>query len=402
MTDSMQELQKAVIRFREARDWKQFHELKDLVLGLQIEAAELAEILLWKTHEEADQLAQDEKTRRRLAEEMADVLIFLLYLAEDTGISLADAVRDKLIENGRKYPVAKARGSRKKWTELESEQVVSGRGRKRRSHGGDGGIDRVIAIDWSGDKRAARRKIWTCEVVGGRVQSLANGRSREEVAAFLIEESRKDPCFAVGFDFAFSLPAWFLEQEGYTEVEALWSDSSRAGELWLRDCPAPFWGRNGRKKPDLGEALYRATDLASKVPSSSPKSVFQLIGAGQVGPGSLRGMPVLAQLRNAGFSVWPFHETSLPMVIEIWPRTFMGSVRKTDREERQQFLQEHCPDIPVHVRQAAEDSDDAFDALVAALAMDRYREELATLKRADDQATRLEGAIWRPGGTATH
>ena len=113
-------------------------------------------------------------------------------------------------------------------------------------------------------------------------------------------------------------------------------------------------------------------------------------------------MPVLAQLRKAGFSVWPFHETSLPLVVEIWPRSFMGSVRKTIRDERRRFLWERRLGLPDEVREAAEDSDDAFDALVAALAMDRYREELDTLKRADDQATRLEGAIWRPGGTAAY
>lgn len=396
MTDSIRELQNAVIRFRDDRDWKQFNQLKDLVQGLQIEAAELAELLLWKTPEEADSLAQDEETRARLAEEMADVLIFLLYLAEETGIPLADAVRDKLVENGRKYPVEKARGSRKKWTELESDQATTSLEKEPRSGVETGQFERVIAVDWSGAMQAARRKIWVCDVVGGRVQSLTNGRSRDEVADYLIEESKRDPRFVVGFDFAFSLPGWFLRKQGYAEVEALWDDSIERGERWLEDCPSPFWGRNGRKKPDLGEALYRATDLASKMPGSSPKSVFQLIGAGQVGPGSLRGMPVLSRLVRAGFSVWPFHETSLPLVIEIWPRTFMGNVRKTVREERRQFLREHCPGIPSRARASAEDSDDAFDALVAALAMDRYREELRALERTDDPATRLEGAIWRP------
>lgn len=121
MTDTIKALQRGVTAFRDARDWKQFHQPKDLVLGLQVEAAELAEVFLWKTREESRELIGDKKARERLAQEMADVLIFLLYLAEETGISLATAVREKLAENERRYPVEESRGSAKKWSELEGE-----------------------------------------------------------------------------------------------------------------------------------------------------------------------------------------------------------------------------------------------------------------------------------------
>ena len=119
MSDTLAELQRAVVGFRDERDWEQFHQLKDLTLGLQIEASELAELFLWKTREECLDLLGEEKARGRLADEMADVLIFLLYLAEESGISLDQAVRDKLVANARKYPVETAKGSAKKYSELE-------------------------------------------------------------------------------------------------------------------------------------------------------------------------------------------------------------------------------------------------------------------------------------------
>jgi len=118
VSDTFDELRRAAVRFRDERDWAQFHNPKDLALGLGIEAAELGELFLWKTVEEAQDALRDETFRARLAEEMADVQMFLLYLAEASGLSLADAVRAKLETNARKYPVEKARGSAAKYTDL--------------------------------------------------------------------------------------------------------------------------------------------------------------------------------------------------------------------------------------------------------------------------------------------
>jgi dCTP diphosphatase len=118
MRDSLQELCDLVLRFRDERDWAQFHQPKDLVAGLQIEAAELAELFLWKTPAAVEAEMLDEEFRERLADELADVQTFLLYLAHACQVDLAQAVRAKLAKNAQKYPVEKARGSAKKYDQL--------------------------------------------------------------------------------------------------------------------------------------------------------------------------------------------------------------------------------------------------------------------------------------------
>lgn len=117
--DTLAALQAEVVAFRDAREWEQFHTPKDLALGLTVEAAELAELFLWKTPPQAEAALQDDAAfRQRFAEELADVQIFLLYLAHAGGLDLAAAVRAKIAKNGANYPVAKARGSAAKYTEL--------------------------------------------------------------------------------------------------------------------------------------------------------------------------------------------------------------------------------------------------------------------------------------------
>jgi dCTP diphosphatase len=118
MSDSIQALQAAVIRFREQRDWAQFHTPKDLALGLGIEAGELAELFLWKKEEEIRAAFEQPEFRQRLGEELADVMVFLLYLAEASGIDLGAAVESKIALNAQKYPVEKARGSAVKYDQF--------------------------------------------------------------------------------------------------------------------------------------------------------------------------------------------------------------------------------------------------------------------------------------------
>ena len=117
MADTLSRLQAEAVAFRDARAWGPFHQPKDLVLGLVAEAGELAEVVLWRSPEELDGLRRDGPLRQRAADEMADVLVFLLYLAEHTGLDLAAAVRAKLVQNALKYPVEKARGSARKYDE---------------------------------------------------------------------------------------------------------------------------------------------------------------------------------------------------------------------------------------------------------------------------------------------
>jgi len=116
--DAFAELLRAAIRFRDDRDWAQYHNPKDLSLGLSIEAAELGELFLWKTPAEAEASLEDDAFRQRLSEELADIQIFLLYLAHAADLDLPASVRRKLALNAEKYPVAKSRGNATKYTDL--------------------------------------------------------------------------------------------------------------------------------------------------------------------------------------------------------------------------------------------------------------------------------------------
>lgn len=152
----------------------------------------------------------------------------------------------------------------------------------------------------------------------------------------------------------------------------LWDVVEREGERWLAECAPPFWGRPGKRRPTLPEHHRRTEREVATIGGHRAKSVFQVGGAGTVGTGSFRGMPMLRQLREAGFAVWPFDDARLPMVVEIYPRVLTGAVRKTDVRSRRAFLTAEFPDLEPDVRGRAADSDDAFDALVSALRMDAH------------------------------
>ena len=104
-----------MLAFRDARDWKQFHTLKNLAAGLAIEAGELQELLLWKTDEQANAFARGDG-KEPLAEELADCMIFILYLAKMLDLDLNEAVVSKLAKNDLKYPADRARGRADKYT----------------------------------------------------------------------------------------------------------------------------------------------------------------------------------------------------------------------------------------------------------------------------------------------
>lgn len=108
--DSSEEIIQVLIRFRNERDWEQFHNPKDLALAINVEAGELLEQFLWKKHEDAD--------REKVKEELADVFAFAFLLAEKYGFDVKEIVLDKIRKNGEKYPVDKAKGSAKKYDEL--------------------------------------------------------------------------------------------------------------------------------------------------------------------------------------------------------------------------------------------------------------------------------------------
>ncbi len=119
MPNSLAELTERLVAFREDRDWGRFHGLKNLLVSLNLEAAELLELAQWKDDREVEALAAgDSDFRRRLAEESADVLLYLLMICEKAGIDLAEAAARKIEDNSAKYPPDKARGNSRKYTEL--------------------------------------------------------------------------------------------------------------------------------------------------------------------------------------------------------------------------------------------------------------------------------------------
>lgn len=117
MNREIEELTDRIREFNRERDWEQFHSAKNLSISLVIEAAELAEVFQWLSAEESDRLPPE--ALKRADEEIGDVLLYLLNLADRLGIDPLDAARRKLELNGQKYPVEKARSSSRKYTELE-------------------------------------------------------------------------------------------------------------------------------------------------------------------------------------------------------------------------------------------------------------------------------------------
>ncbi len=100
----------ALLEFRDARDWKQFHNPKDLALALSIEAAELNELFLWRQPQDAD--------FEKVKDELADVFSYAFFLAENLNLDVAQIVAEKLAKSAKKYPVEKAKGTMRKYDEL--------------------------------------------------------------------------------------------------------------------------------------------------------------------------------------------------------------------------------------------------------------------------------------------
>ncbi len=116
--DRYAQLREAMIAFRDARDWRQFHDAKNLAEGLTLEAAELLEIFLWKTTDESRLMATDPAVRAKVSEEVADCFLFCVLMADAFGIDLIDAAQKKIEINAQKYPVEKSRGRRDKYDKL--------------------------------------------------------------------------------------------------------------------------------------------------------------------------------------------------------------------------------------------------------------------------------------------
>lgn len=119
MKPDLEDLTRRLIEFRDERDWRQFHSLKNLIMSAAMESAEIMELTQWKDDEAVERAAQgDTAFRAALAEECADVFLYLLLICERAGIDLTEAAAAKIDLNARKYPVEKAKGNAKKYTEF--------------------------------------------------------------------------------------------------------------------------------------------------------------------------------------------------------------------------------------------------------------------------------------------
>ena len=305
------------------------------------------------------------------------------------------------------------------------------------------GLQRVVAVDWSGRVDAAGQRrhiwagVWTASSVAGGGFSLEAGRTREELVGWLVGMARETPRMVVSLDCCFSFPAWFLAEHGCATVFDFWRKvAAGQGERWLaRECEEVarderFWGKP-HKRPEqfCGAGLARSmrfTDMdnkitpkmlegdperAAKVKGIAPKSPFQIGGSGSVGTGSLRAMPFLLALRESGFRVWPYESALLagkepkPLLVEMYTRLMTGAVAKSNEGARRAYLAAKRKGDDLYgglsrgVLAKAYASEDAFDALVSGVEMVRYKGEFAGLKATRDEVLRLEGITWWPGVT---
>lgn len=122
MGDSIKELTEKIVAFRDARNWKQFHNPKDIAISIMLEASELLEVFQWSG---ADTAVDTDKKMAKVREELADVLIYSLLMGHDLGLDIAEIVSKKIDENNRKYPAEKAYGRADKYTAYAEEKKAA-------------------------------------------------------------------------------------------------------------------------------------------------------------------------------------------------------------------------------------------------------------------------------------
>jgi hypothetical protein len=253
-------------------------------------------------------------------------------------------------------------------------------------------MQRVLAVDWSGAATKGRQKIWIAEALDGKLETLEGGRTRAETIAWVCERREQVPSCITGIDFGFSFPSWFLDARRCKTAEDAWTLVSKHGESWLADCPDPFWGRPGRRRTE--DPQFRSCEAALKVGGIVPKSVFQIGGAGAVGTGTLRGIPFLPTLREAGWSIWPFDRPTRHVVAEIWPRVLTGSVVKSSPEACRAWFDVNA-EINNVLAERAIQSEDAFDAAASAIILSRC-DDLEITLQTPPMGDPREGAILVP------
>ncbi|HEY5013937.1 MAG TPA: hypothetical protein VIK61_14720 [Acidimicrobiia bacterium] len=258
----------------------------------------------------------------------------------------------------------------------------------------------IVAVDWSGKKKDDGRTVWMAAVEEGRMTRLENGRSRKELTEELVALERRSERLILGIDFAFSFPAPYMRQQGWGSAREGWRAATHHGEGWLRGDDPRFWGRVKKTTLD-GHEEYRHTEKVLRERGTHPKSIFQTGGVGAVGTGAIRGMPLLVDLADAGFAVWPFDDPAdRSVVVEIYPRLLTGNVKKTVVSECISHLERYSEEMRErHIGMAAA-TEDSFDAAVSAVQMWRHRDQLEGLRQAHEPGVLLEGMIWNPVLTA--
>jgi hypothetical protein len=228
----------------------------------------------------------------------------------------------------------------------------------------------VIAVDWSGARGdGSHAGIWVTARRGDATLVDRGSWSRADAVEFV---RRTEAPVVAGFDFSFGVPAWFARTLGCATIEDVWTRAASDGEHWLVPT-APFW--RARCTVPV-EQRFRACELELQRNGYAPKSVFQLVGDGQVGAGSVRGMPHLAHLRAAGFAIWPFDGARERVALEIYPTLL-----------RKMFPALDVADAPTR---------DARDARASARVMQTRADEFASLGAATDPIECLEGNLWIP------
>jgi len=255
---------------------------------------------------------------------------------------------------------------------------------------------RVIAVDWTGAKEPVKN-LWMAEAAAGKLIGARSFGTRAALVDHLLDEARLSRDLVVGLDFAFSLPQWFLRNEGLADHRALWRHMAARADEWLKPT-RPFWGNGGKPKKFEGPEFRVTDDEVGKGVGRRPTSPFKLVGADQVGRGSLRGMAHLERLVSAEpkFHVWPF-ESGWPLVVEIYPaRLVPPGINKSSPHAIADAVRRH-PSIPNEWKAHAACSQDAFDAALSALRMEECIDELRGLRKASaPSAYAVEGRIWIP------
>ena len=172
---------------------------------------------------------------------------------------------------------------------------------------------------------------------------------------------------------SFGPPAWFAREHGCATITDVWALAERDGEKWLASPPMPpFWR-------DRCEVPVEQRRRRCEEGLLSAKSIFQLVGNGQVGAGSVRGMPYLARLRGAGVAIWPFDDAGDRTALEVYPSLMR---RLAPHHDVGPFTTDH-----------------ERDAVVSARVMWDHREAIAALGAATDPTTLLEGDVWMPSSS---